>query len=276
MSPETKLGPMQEDGFDLDAYLDRIGAKAGPPSEVTLDEIVRAHARAIPFENLDIHRGLPIRLDLASLMAKLVHARRGGYCFEHNTLLRRVLEELGFSVRALAARVRYLGPAPLPRTHMLLLVDIGPRTLLADVGFGGRNLREPIPFEIGPTIVQGRESYRFEREDEVVVLRSVLPDGERDLYAFGLERQHAIDFEMASWFTSTHPTSRFVQKKVAARVADGVRVSLVDRELRRVVTRADGREDVSVRELAPGPEWLTVVREELGIQVPDDPPIRWS
>lgn len=266
---------MTRDGFDLDAYLERIATEPGPPNEETLRRIVSGHARAIPFENLDIHRGLQIRLDVASLTDKLVRRRRGGYCFEHNTLLSHALVALGFMPRSLAGRVRYLGPTLLPRTHMLLFAEIGAATFLADVGFGGRNLREPLPFEIGVPIVQGCETYRFDREDDVIVLRSVLPDGDKDLYAFGLERQHPPDFEMANWFTSTHPTSRFVKHKVAARVGDGQRVSLVDRELRIVTTHGDGTEHVQSREIAPGAPYVEALREWFGVELPEEPPLGW-
>ena len=57
----------------------------------------------IPFENLDILLGAD-RLDLESLQRKLVQGRRGGYCFEHNTLFAAALEEIGFGVTRLAAR----------------------------------------------------------------------------------------------------------------------------------------------------------------------------
>ncbi len=94
---------METDGFDLEAYLTRIGVSAGAVAGAqdktsageaaltTLRELHEAHVAAIPFENLDILLGRPIRLDLASLQAKLVAGRRGGYCFEQNTLFQAVL-----------------------------------------------------------------------------------------------------------------------------------------------------------------------------------------
>src|SRR5262249_26564564 len=93
--------------LDLDAYCARVNY-AGPPTPPleTLPALHLAHATHIPFENLDILLGRGIRIDLDSLQAKLVHARRGGYCFEQNTLFQAVLEQLGFRVTALAARVR--------------------------------------------------------------------------------------------------------------------------------------------------------------------------
>src|SRR6266446_572930 len=107
--------------IDLDAYLGRIHhAGRLARTKDALDALHLAHATHIPFENLDILLGKPIRLDLASLQAKMIHGRRGGYCFEQNTLLAAVLEQSGFRVTKLAARVRFGAPRHLPRTHVLL------------------------------------------------------------------------------------------------------------------------------------------------------------
>src|SRR5262245_53551394 len=110
--------------LDLDGYLARIGY-AGPrrATRETLAALHEAHVGAIPFENLDILLGRQISLEPAALQLKLVSGRRGGYCFEQNTLFRAVLEALGFRVTALAARVRG-GGVLRPRTHMLLRVDL--------------------------------------------------------------------------------------------------------------------------------------------------------
>ncbi len=92
----------EDDGsLDLDAYLRRIeyaGERA--PSRATLDALHLAHATHIPFENLDILLGRPIRLDLASLQAKLVAGRRGGYCFEQNLLFAAALGRLASRSRS--------------------------------------------------------------------------------------------------------------------------------------------------------------------------------
>ena len=86
------------ESIDLDAYLARI--QWGSPVRqdlATLSALLRAHMTRIPFENLDVLLGHPIRLDLEGLQAKLVRARRGGYCFEHATLFAAALEALGFA-----------------------------------------------------------------------------------------------------------------------------------------------------------------------------------
>ena len=137
--------------FDPDAYLRRIGWEGERRADLaTLRGVHLAHMRAIPFENLDALRRIAPSLDPADLTAKLLHSRRGGYCYEHNTLFAGVLEALGFRVTRLAARV-VVGADRIdsrPRTHMALLVEApgDPQPYLADVGFGAIGaLLEPVP-----------------------------------------------------------------------------------------------------------------------------------
>ncbi|MCX5740953.1 MAG: arylamine N-acetyltransferase, partial [Proteobacteria bacterium] len=70
--------------LDLDAYFARIGyAGERAPTRATLYAIVHAHVGAIPFENIDVLLGRRVDLAPAAIVQKLVHDRRGGYCFEH-------------------------------------------------------------------------------------------------------------------------------------------------------------------------------------------------
>lgn len=99
------------------------------------------HNGAIPFENLDVLLPREIHLDDRTLEEKLINGRRGGYCFEQNGLLERVLRELGFNVRSLLGRVVLANPSQMPpRTHRLLLVEVDGERWIADVGFGGQTL----------------------------------------------------------------------------------------------------------------------------------------
>ncbi|MGA7054519.1 MAG: arylamine N-acetyltransferase, partial [Mycobacterium sp.] len=99
--------------MDLTRYFDRIDyqGSADPTLEV-LQDLITAHTRTIPFENLDPALGVPVDdLSAAALTGKLVHRRRGGYCYEHNGLMGYVLAEIGFRVRRLAGRVIWMhGP----------------------------------------------------------------------------------------------------------------------------------------------------------------------
>src|ERR1035437_4308569 len=107
--------------FQLDKYLARSGFGGRiAPDLATLAPIHAAHVNAIPFEGCDPFLRRPVKLDLASVQEKLVDSRRGGYCFEHNILLKAALERIGFQVTGLGARVRWMSPpdSPLgPREH---------------------------------------------------------------------------------------------------------------------------------------------------------------
>lgn len=110
----------------LHAYFTRLNCQPlTVPTVETLRTLHLAHNCAIPFENLDVLLPREIQLDETALEEKLLHARRGGYCFEQNGLLERALRDIGFNVRSLLGRVILSNPATLPpRTHRLLLVDV--------------------------------------------------------------------------------------------------------------------------------------------------------
>ncbi|HEX6884799.1 MAG TPA: arylamine N-acetyltransferase, partial [Planctomycetota bacterium] len=49
---------------ERDRYLERIGCARPPRADLdALAELQRAHLAAVPFENLDIHLGVPIELE---------------------------------------------------------------------------------------------------------------------------------------------------------------------------------------------------------------------
>ncbi len=250
--------------LDLDAYLQRIeyaGERA--PTRAALDALHLAHATHIPFENLDVLLGRPIRLDLPALQAKLVVARRGGYCFEQNTLFAAALGALGFRVTPLAARVRLGATAVRPRTHMALAVEIDGARLLADVGFGIAGLLLPLPLVDGESVRQYAWTYRLRTEGETWVLQAAGRGGFDDLYAFTLEPQHAVDYEMANWFTSTSPASSFTQVLTAQRAAPDVRRMLRDR-----LYTEDRGTVVAERTLADDDEVLRVLAADFGLEFP--------
>lgn len=192
--------------FDLPAYLQRIGL-SGKPS---LQGLHRAHVERILFENLDPLVGIPVSLAPDALARKLVDARRGGYCFEHNMLFKAALEAVGAPVEPMLARVRNgLPPLPAgPLTHLLLRVQWGGAVWHADVGFGQGTLIEPIPFGPGGPYEQLGWRYRVVQEEHLLVLQTDSEDGWRDLYAFSPEPVPPIDIEVNNWFTCTHPESR--------------------------------------------------------------------
>lgn len=250
--------------LDLRAYLSRIGY-AGDlhPTHAVLEAIHLAHATHIPFENLDILLGRPILLDLDSLQTKLVAAKRGGYCFEQNLLLAAALEELGFSVQRLAARVRYRTQQILPRTHMLLLVNVDGASWLADVGFGAEGLLMPVPFASDHVARQSAWTYRVVGEAGQWTLQSRRDQTWADLYAFTLEPQQPVDYEMANHYVSTHPNSRFVRTLTAQRLTPETRYVLRNREL-----TVDRGHATTTRVLGDDDELLAVLAETFGLNFP--------
>jgi len=132
----------------LQTYLDRIGYSGDvAPTLGTLAALLRHHALAIPFENLDVQLGRRLTLDPDAAFDKIVRRGRGGWCYEQNGLFGAVLAEIGFGVTRVAGAVMRAGREDISdANHLALLVeteDAPGRRFLADAGFGG-SLVEPI------------------------------------------------------------------------------------------------------------------------------------
>jgi N-hydroxyarylamine O-acetyltransferase len=155
-----------------------------------------------------------------ALLQKLVLQQRGGYCFEHNLLLGHVLTTLGFTVHGLAARVVWM-QAPgtaLARTHMVLLTNVNQVRYLVDVGFGGMTLTSPLLLDNDVQQSTSHENFRIRQDGQEYTLSVSLNGVWQDMYRFDITHQLHPDYEMANWFVSTHPQSRFVNNLIAARV----------------------------------------------------------
>ncbi|MFE9483518.1 arylamine N-acetyltransferase [Streptomyces spororaveus] len=261
------------DELDLDAYLARIGyqGERGPGGELrpdlsTLKAVQRAHTAAIPFESLDVLLGRPVALDLKSIEDKLVHGRRGGYCYEQNSLLAAALERIGFEVSGRGARNRTRGDAVFAVTHAVLVVTVEGEPWLCDTGFGFQGPREPVPLgRPGAEVRQGEWSYRVrDDEDGVLTLCMLRGDDWRDLYAFSPQPYLPVDYVVLNHYSSTHPASSFAGRLIVHLPGDGVRRALVGRELTRL--HPDGRAEPEI----VGPDGLLgVLDREFGLRLPD-------
>jgi N-hydroxyarylamine O-acetyltransferase len=247
MAPGLESEPV----FELDRYLDRIGADRG----ASLAELHRAHATSIVFEGLSAHLGEGVPLDPDALAAKLVDRGRGGYCFEQNLLFKAALEELGYEVDPYLARVRVgLAPGQIRgRTHLVLRVGDGERRWHADVGFGSGTLTEPIPWGPGAEHEQAGWRFRAVKDGDETVLQTFDDDGWADLYAFIAQPAPMIDIEMNNWWTATHPDSPFVTGVLVSRqwpdgrrliLSDWGELSLLDRTPSQSSAMPVAREDV--------------------------------
>ncbi|MFD7569600.1 arylamine N-acetyltransferase [Streptomyces sp. NPDC059810] len=257
--------------LDLDAYLARIGYETERDGELapdlrTLTALHRAHVRAVPFENLDVALGRPVPLDLKSLQAKLVERRRGGYCYEQNSLFAAALERIGFTVTARGARNRSRGAVLPPVTHALLVVAVEGEQWLADVGFGWQGPLEPVPLRDGARVEQSGWTFGIVVEDEGIhVLRSLRPQGWADLYAFSPQTLYPGDFTVMNHYSSSHPQSRFLGQVVAQWPGEDERRALVRDRLSTV--RTDG---VVEERVVPVGELIATLEGRFGIELDDE------
>ncbi|MFJ6084426.1 arylamine N-acetyltransferase [Streptomyces sp. NPDC092369] len=262
--------------FDLDRYLSHIGWEGERRADLaTLRGVHLAHMRGIPFENLDALRRTAPSLELPDLTAKLLHGRRGGYCYEQNTLLAAALEALGFGVTRLTARV-VVGASRFqdrPRTHMTLLVEVpgDPQPYLADVGFGAIGaLLEPVQLAVGVESHDAGRRHRFVHVPhrgplELWALQAYVVDAWQAQYAFTLEPFEHVDFEVINWHIATNPRSPFTQRLFVQRVTPERHLLLHGSLL--TETRADG--EVSKREVTDEGDARRLLAEEFGIEAPD-------
>lgn len=257
--------------FPLDAYLGRIGWTAARPStEATvLDALVLAHTIAIPFENLDPIRSRAVEVDGASVAAKLIDARRGGFCFEHGRLFADALRALGYPVRELAARVMWNQPddALTPQSHMLLDVDTPDGSRLVDVGFGGLTVTAGLRWQSGLEQHTPHGAFRLEQRGEDWWLSARLGEDWKALYRLRRQEMHSCDFVASSYFLSTHPASIFTGNLMLARAGRDRRWTLFNRELSEY--RSDG--SVARRTLDSADTLIAAVRDTFSLPLDERP-----
>jgi len=254
--------------LDLDAYFTRIGY-LGPrtPTLETLHAIALHHASSIPFENLDVILGRGISLTPEAIFRKLVHDRRGGYCFEQNNLLLRVLRALGYRVTPIGARVRWQIPRDVvpARTHLFLRVHLTEGDWLADVGMGTASLTGAIPLEFDRELPTPHEARRLTREEGRLFHQLWTGKEWTDACEFTLDEMHPIDCEVANWWTSASPASHFKTQVVAGRaVRDGTRKGIRGGEF----THRRGAEILQQIKITSSDHVLALLAEHFDLRLP--------
>ncbi|QFU85807.1 arylamine N-acetyltransferase [Amycolatopsis sp. YIM 10] len=252
------MSEWQLEDLDLDAYLARIGHARVQPSAAALRSLHEAHVRSIPFENLDVLLGPHPGLELKVIADKLVHRRRGGYCYEHGLLFSAALELLGFDVRRRMARVQPDKNGP--RTHMVVLVRVAGIDHLVDVGFG-TGLVTPMPLVDGHEQDQNGWLHRITREGPLWILWRHEADGWTRLHATDDLPQHQIDYDVSNHYISTHPKSPFSGQLVVMTRGDRVSNRLVGDTL--TTEHATGE---TTKRTVPPAELDTVLRS-MGVEL---------
>ena len=247
--------------MEIEAYLKRIGYSGSrEPSVESLRLLHRAHMLTVPFENLDIPLGRPIVLSLPSFYDKIVRRRRGGFCYELNGLFGWLLEQLGFPVRILSARV-FDGTRPGPEfDHLVLLIEMEER-LIADVGFGDSFL-EPLGLDIGEGHGPCGSSYRLTGSDSERILQRRRESDWEPPYVFSLTPRRLFEFNAMCQHHQTSSESIFTRKAVCSLAIPDGRITLSNNHL---IIMAGGRREE--QEVAGEEEYRALLKTRFGIDL---------
>lgn len=200
---------------NVERYLERIGYFGGrEPSAENLAALLRAHRVAVPYETLDLWRGVRTSLELDALYEKIVVRRRGGYCLELSGLFAALLRELGYEVREYEGRWLWSNSSlPVPRRcHRVVCARVGEGPAkIVDAGVGLPCLTEPLEVVLDKPQLCGGRYYRLVRDERLgIVVEMMWPDGTwKRLFSFDTAPCEPTDFDYPHWWCETHPDSVF-------------------------------------------------------------------
>lgn len=222
-------GPMFASAPPLDpdirqAYLDRLGLTAEPPSAAGLRLLVQRHAERVPYETLWIHAGEAWDIEPRESARRIAMEGRGGYCYHLNGSLGLLLASLGYAVRGHVGGVHGPGgpDAEAVGNHLVLTVDQLPSeenpdgVWYVDAGLGDA-LHDPLPLVAGP---HDQAPFRLSLEPTSSAPGWHLTHDPRGGFT-GMTWASAgarwADFEAKHRWLSTSPESGFVQVAMAER-----------------------------------------------------------
>lgn len=261
---------------DVQKYLSRIGFVAPAASTVdTLRSLHLCHLLSVPFEDLTVHSGGRVQLQLPLLYDKIVNQRRGGFCFENNGLFSWLLTKLGFQVTLLSAQVQntitgYYGP---PFDHLILMVSLEGQRWLCDVGFGVPGFSVPLSLETSALQEQGHRVYRIREGIGMYFLEwqkeeNRGADGDwTEIYKFTFESRCLEDFTEMCQYHQRSPCSIFFCKSLCTVLKPGGRLTYIGRRLITTTfpsVETQGMLETKTRELKDE-EILGILEEEFGI-----------
>jgi N-hydroxyarylamine O-acetyltransferase len=245
--------------MDLRAYLSRIGYSGDvSPTLETLRAMHRSHFYNVPFENLDISRGVRIAVDEAVNYEKIVTRRRGGFCLELTGMFGRALRQMGFRVDVIGARVFSGGRLSHPMSHMVLIVYLE-EPWIADVGFGGRVI-EPLRLAERSDQVFGMRRYVVENDGDHWFVTCAEDGYDTLTYAFTRQPREFAEFHAVCEWLQTSPESRFTGGDVISLATPTGRNTLA---AGRLITFDSGTRDEHTVSPAQAAE---IIRDRFGIE----------
>jgi len=158
--------------FDKNTYLERIGySGSAEPTLATLQELHRKHQTKFHYDNAYVGITDFLQFDLDDMFVTTVLKGRGGICTDLNFLFHRLLEELGFDVKLVAAGILFPGGEWGPDVeHAVMVVHLDGEDWLTDVGYGGVSIVEPLRMS-GETATQDGIDFRLLHDGDHHVLQ---------------------------------------------------------------------------------------------------------
>lgn len=243
------------------AYLRRMGYE-GPvrKDRQTLNRLIRAHLEGVPFENLDVcDQGKVPSLNEGDLFEKIVERRRGGYCFELNTLFLELLRALGFTVYPVAVRVLWNRDVLPPISHMALVAQLSDGKYLCDVGYGGPGPKGLLTLEAAVQEVAG-ERFRVREVSEDLLVEGFHDGVWKAVLRFHDQPFCQKDFQVLNFYCAVNPLVIFSHRRVVNLCTPGGSRALTDMEL---VIREGGQ--TIRRRLQDEAELKACLKEEFGL-----------
>lgn len=248
---------------NVENYLSRISFPDEPQVNIrTLASLHRHHIQCVPFENLDIHYGRKISLEISHIEEKIIANRRGGFCYEQNGLFCELLRQLGFEVKMISARVSgdtEYGPE---FDHMVLVVELGEEWLV-DVGFGD-NFWEPIKLKVGEVQEDPAGFYRIEKHDSNYLRMESSKDKVTfsPQYIFTETEREIEDYEGMCEYHQTSPESHFTRERVCTLATGTGRITLRDNHQ---IETIDGQKTIT--EVMNEEEYARILKERFEIEI---------
>lgn len=196
----------------------------------TLPMLLQHFAQAIPFENLRIINKNESLLSKEGLQEKILIRSEGGVCYELNTLLYHFLEECGFDVTLLSARIydqQANDWSVTGNTHVTILLKHHGDEYIVDAGFGANIPLAPLPLS-GEVTTTDNGQFRIKPAEKGYMLELKLAGRDIDWrtgYSFTENNRitNVTELEQMQLIIETHSASPFNKSPLLTkRTADGL------------------------------------------------------
>lgn len=196
-------------------YLKGLELTFDKPDLNFLNKLQSAHVAKYSFNNLAVLLGENIKIDSESVFNKIVIEGRGGYCFEHNKLVYDTLQDLGYKVRLLLAKVVGDVEQEAPRTHRITLANLKDEYYIVDAGFGPFGSIYPIKLSLDEVQSQGFYHYRVQQaKTNEYSFEIEKEEGFSTLYCFNLNEYTEADCTVSNFYSYQYPEAVFVNNLV--------------------------------------------------------------